>query len=120
LILPPRWYSDIYDARQILLVEGPSDAAAALALFLFAIGRPSANGGVEHLARLLDVVEADQEIVVLGENDAKQNGTWPGRDGAQAVAKKLADQLGRTVDWALPPDGAKDLRAWFLTKKEEK
>ena len=70
------------------------------------------------LAELLADLPHNRAIVVLGEYDTKQDGSWPGRDGAQRVATKLANALGRCVRWALPPDGAKDLRAWLQLQTE--
>ncbi|MCL4209630.1 MAG: hypothetical protein HRU76_13495 [Phycisphaeraceae bacterium] len=93
----------------ILIVEGPTDVAAALSMGLAAVGRPSAAGGVKHLAELLK----GREILVLGENDQKPDGSHPGRDGALGVATRLAAAWGVPVHWALPPTESKDIRAWF-------
>jgi hypothetical protein len=101
----------------ILLPEGVSDTAALLAHGLAAVGRPSCKGGVELLADLLDGVE--REIIVLGENDAKQDGRWPGRDGATEVAERLANVLDREVKWTLPPEGHKDVRDWLREGGED-
>jgi hypothetical protein len=47
--------------------------------------------------------------VVLGENDRKPDGRWPGREGAERVAARLrAGGVPALV--RLPPPGAKDLR----------
>jgi hypothetical protein len=97
----------------LLLPEGASDVAAACALALPAVGRPSAKAGAQALADLL--AGTDREIVVLGEWDANDRGDWPGRDGAVATARKLAAALRRPVSWALPPDRAKDIRSWFTS-----
>lgn len=94
----------------ILLPEGVSDTAVLLAHGLAAVGRPSCKGGVEVLAELFRGIEHD--VMVVGENDQK-DGKWPGRDGAETTAEKLADLLGREVRWTLPPDGFKDVREWF-------
>jgi hypothetical protein len=96
---------------ELLLPEGPSDVAAALAMGLTALGRPSNTAGAQALADLLSGTE--RPIVVLGEMDPKDDGKWPGRDGALATAKRLAAALRRPVEWAFPPDRAKDLRKWF-------
>lgn len=117
LTLVKGWKAQLRSASKIFLVEGPSDVAAACAIGIFAIGRPSARGGVESLAQLLKSVRSDQEIVVLGENDPKPDGTWPGRDGAERVATKLSAHLRRKIEWALPPGKAKDLRAWLKRQK---
>ena len=97
--------------------EGPSDTLALTALGLAAVGRPSNTGGVAELAMVLRPLPADRPIVVLGEFDPKPDGSWPGRDGARATAGRLARALGRSVLWALPPDGCKDVRAWALAQQ---
>ena len=115
LYLPAGWRER---PGPILICEGPTDAAALTAMGLAGIGRPSATGGVEHLAELLADVPKDRKIIVLGERDRKESGKWPGRDGAVGVAQKLTAKLGRKVLWALPPDGAKDVRAWLMAQTE--
>lgn len=106
LIIP----SDLDDrSGRVYVVEGASDLAALLDHGLAAVGRFSAFGGVAQLADLL----RGRELLVVGERDAKPDGTWPGRDGAIAVASKLQHLWGRTVKYALPPEGAKDIRDWL-------
>ncbi len=103
----------------VLLPEGPSDVLAlAGALGLSAVGRPSNTGGVRLLAALLTAVPPDREIIVLGEFDPKQDGTWPGLTGAKETAAKLTAELKRPVTWALTPDGAKDARRWLLDQAD--
>lgn len=98
-------------SRLLLVAEGPSDTAAGLAVHLQVIGRPSACGGVEHLTELLE--PWDGEVVILGENDRKETGDWPGRIGAIRVAAALARRMARPIRWSLPPREHKDLRAWI-------
>ena len=116
LTLPESWDRD----GPILLVEGASDTLTLHAMGLSSIGRPNNTGGVEHLARLLGSVPPDRPIVVVGEFDPKADGSWPGLDGAKKTAAKLSAALNRNgterVHWCLPPDGAKDVRAWAKTK----
>jgi hypothetical protein len=119
LTLTKDWSSRIREASRIFIVEGPSDVAAAWSIGIFAVGRPGARGGLEFLVQLLKSVRQDQEIVVMGEYDAKPDGTWPGRDGAEELARKLANQLRRKIGWAFPPGGAKDLREWLKSQKEK-
>lgn len=97
----------------ILLVEGASCTAAGVAAGVCVVGRPSATGGVAHLNELLKRQPADRPVVVVGENDQKQDGKWPGKDGAIQVAEGLAKAINRPVRWALTPDGMKDVRAWL-------
>ena len=92
----------------IFVPEGVSDVAALLSHGLCAVGRPQCKGGIDELAKLF--ANTERAIVILGENDQKPDGSWPGRDGAQEVAGKLAGLLGHEVRWALPPAGAKDVR----------
>lgn len=108
LTIPARWQET---KVPIFIVEGASDVLAMAAAGLTAIGRPSNSGGATLLADLLKSV--DREIVVMGENDAKPDGLWPGRDGAESIARTLADAWGRPVTMAFPPDGAKDVRGWL-------
>jgi hypothetical protein len=113
LILPDGWAAR---PGPLLVVEGASDALAGSAAGLAVVGRPSSTGGVEFLARLVARLPDDRVVVVVGENDAKPDGRWPGRDGATRTAAALRDRLGRPVRAALPPDGAKDLRAWLVSR----
>lgn len=93
--------------------EGLSDTAALLTMGLAAVGRPSATGGITHLADFLRTFPNDRRIVVLGEMDAKSDGRWPGKEGAETTAEQLSEFLQREVEAALPPGGAKDVRAWL-------
>jgi len=96
-------------AGVVFVVEGPSDVAAMTTLGLSAVGRPSNMGGVEHLEELLP----NADVLLIGENDQKPDGTWPGRDGALHVAERLASTWDKPVRWTLPPDGSKDVRQWL-------
>jgi hypothetical protein len=102
LFVPSGW-----DQRDgpIFSPEGPTDVLSATAMGFPAIGRPSNMAGAEHLAALLKNVASTKTIIVLGEWDAKENGTWPGRDGAVKIADELAQMLRRPVHWALGPKG---------------
>jgi len=88
---------ELTEDQPILIPEGGSDTAALHSLGLNAVGRPSATGGVDHLAELLADCSHDQEIIVLGENDEKDDGECPGRDGAIRVASKLQKIVEATV-----------------------
>lgn len=113
LTLPPRW---IKRPGPALCVEGPTDTAAMWFANLACVGRPSNAGGVAHLAELYADFPADRDIIIVGENDQKENGNWPGRDGAEGVATALAKKLGRCVKWSLPPAGVKDVRDWLTNE----
>jgi phage/plasmid primase-like uncharacterized protein len=112
LIIPAHWM-DI--AGPVYLPEGPSDVVALLSQGLSAIGRPSATGGGTYLTTLI-AQYPDREFVVLGENDQKADGSWPGRSGAYGVARKLEANLCRTIEVTFPPAGFKDIRD-FVTRR---
>jgi replicative DNA helicase len=116
LTVPQDW-----DRRggDLYLPEGPSDVLALTAMGLAAVGRPSNLAGVELLAELLKDVPAERVIVVLGEYDPNEKGKWSGLEGAVKTAEALAEKLGRPVSWALPPDKAKDARAWLTAQKPD-
>lgn len=99
-------------ADPVLVVEGPSDVAAAVTMGLAAVGRPSNTGGAEMLAELLD----GRDVLVVGERDQKATGDWPGRKGAKAVAGRLAAEWEEPVRWTLPPKNVKDTRAWLVER----
>lgn len=99
-----------------LILEGPSDTAGAITLGACAIGRPAAivpKAVLPELVTMLASLPKDRGIIVVGENDAKDDGAWPGKDGAIRTARELTEALGRPVAWALPPEGSKDLRHWL-------
>lgn len=96
----------------VLIVEGASDTSAGITMGLSTIGRPNNTGGGAYLVSLLRATDAT--IVVMGENDRKDDGRWPGKEGAVAVAGKLRKHLlGRKILVRMPLDGAKDLRGWL-------
>lgn len=102
----------------VLLVEGASDMLAAAAAGLTAIGRPSNRGGGDILRGLLSGLSPDRPVIVVGENDRKPEGTWPGRDGADSLARKLAAD-GIPVSIVYPPEPHKDTRDWIAALAEE-
>lgn len=93
----------------VLAVEGSTDVAACETLKIAAIGRPSNTAGGNLIAELLE----KRSVLVVGENDQKPAGMWPGCDGAKNLAKELASTWKRPVSWTLPPEGHKDVRAYL-------
>jgi hypothetical protein len=92
----------------VLVTEGPTDTAAAIACDYPAFGRPSCCGGTKHIARL---THGHEVVVVADADDA-------GRRGAAALASTLVPTVA-SVRVIEPPD--KDLRAWVqagATKKD--
>jgi hypothetical protein len=102
-------------AGPVLVPEGPTDAAALTAMGLAAVGRPSNTGGLELLAGLLRPLPADREVIVLGENDCRPDGRWPGKEGMDLTALRLQGALGRPVGTCRPRGTHKDVRAWVLS-----
>lgn len=126
LFIATTWHDDANPAVPVIIPEGASDTLALSALSLPAVGRPSNTGGADHLADLLTRAgyassgpRASFPVLIIGENDRKANGLWPGRDGAEDVARKLADALGRSVEVAYPPTGFKDVREFVTANKGE-
>lgn len=93
----------------VLLIEGPTDVAACETLGLTSVGRPSNAAGGAIIAQLL----ARRDVLVVGENDQSPADTWPGRDGAEKLARYLTATWNRAVRWALPPEDHKDVRAYL-------
>ena len=91
----------------VLVVEGMSDAAAALDLGFVAVGRPSNLAGLDLLKELV----RGRSVVVLGENDEKADGQFPGKEGMIATFLVLRDVCPEVLR-VMPPDGVKDLRHW--------
>ena len=118
-----QWPLDVYAGSSmedpVFIVEGATDTAAGGVLLLSIVGRPSATGGGEFLATLL----AERHVCIIAENDQKTDKTsgsktsgsasWPGRDGAQAIATKLLPKCA-SVRIIYPPEGIKDLRGWLV------
>lgn len=91
--------------RPLLIVEGGSDVAAALTLGFNALGRFSCSHGKWELARAMrELMTPEATIVSDAGNQAEREGAW-----------HLANHLYQTTPVRLiePPNGIKDLRAWF-------
>lgn len=86
----------------IIVVEGATDVLAAMDLGFTAVGRPSAEGGVKLLTKLL----VARNVVIVGENDA-----GAGQAGMDKVFHALKEICKSTVK-VLPPEGIKDFRQW--------
>lgn len=101
----------------IFLPEGASDTITLLSMGLCAVGRPNDKAGVHHMVELLRHAPAGRRIVIVAENDRKESGRWPGREGAEHVARQLAVALDRVVYVALPPNGYKDAREFAVANQ---
>lgn len=124
-------------AGSLLLPEGGSDVAAFATMNLSAIGRPSSTGGAELLAKFIEHhrIGADRRVIVIGENDRLKNGQprkthaehgdkcdcgqcFPGLFGAKSVSQRLTQLLQRPIEYAMPPDDAKDARSWLNSQSD--
>lgn len=113
LTLPDGWDEDVSDP--IYVVEGPTDAAAMVCAGMKAIGRPSNRGGADYLTEALREIKPERTVIVVGENDPKKDGLWPGLEGAIAVAGALKQHRDRVM-WVLTYPEFKDVRE-FLTSE---
>jgi putative DNA primase/helicase len=92
-----------------IIVEGATDTATALDLGFDAVGRPSNLAGNDLLRDLI----RGRKVWVIGENDKKADGSWPGREGLL----KVLETIGGVCDarGVFPPEHVKDLRAWKIS-----
>jgi hypothetical protein len=116
LTLAALWRPRALERNLVLVVEGGSDVLACAAAGLPVVGRPSATGGVNYLADLFHDLTTEVRILVVGENDKKPDGSWPGQEGAIRTARNLSEKLHRPIEAVLPPEDSKDSRA-FLTAR---
>ena len=85
--------------EEALVVEGPTDAAAAVSLGFYALGRPSCTGGIREIAELCRRIGV-KRLSVLADNDG------PGISGART----FCGYVGLPARLVVLP--AKDLREW--------
>jgi hypothetical protein len=110
----------------VICCEGVSDTAALVAMSLNGIGRPNNSYGGEQFGGWLQLhgyaaggPRETAPIIVVGENDAKIGGDWPGRDGAEHVAPIVAGFIARPVLVAYPPVEVKDVRDYVKRHHDE-
>ena len=102
--------------RELVIVEGPSDTAAAMSLGLLVVGRSSCQTGAAPLRALIRRVRP-RIVTVVADNDT------PGIKGAELLAGQLVGCQSPCADYEarLPvrvlvvPHPYKDLRAWYLS-----
>ena len=86
--------------EHVVICEGPTDAAAALSVDIYALGRPSCTGGVKEIRSFCRRHEV-QKMTVCADRDG------PGQAGAELFCQ----EIGLPVRLATLP--AKDLREWI-------
>jgi putative DNA primase/helicase len=87
----------------LLIVEGWSDVCAAYDLGFDAVGRPSAEGKLDMLAKKVQGLQT----IIIGENDS-----GAGKTGMELTFTKLSKYC-KSVTKVMPPTGVKDLREWL-------
>jgi hypothetical protein len=103
-----------YKDRQgpVFVVEGESDFCALAWHGHVVIGRPGNKGGIVEVVKLLR--DDPRDVVVVGENDRKADGDWPG--DPTPYASRLASLLrGRSIRTLLPPEPHKDIREYLVS-----
>lgn len=111
LFLPVRWLG----SGPLVIVEGPTDAAAVLDWGFDMIGRPSCNDGNDLILALLKVFKRDVVILSnLDEPKHRPDGSifYPGQEGAAALADQILWRCP-TLRVITPPSGIKDARQWL-------
>lgn len=93
------------------LAEGFSDTCALLSLGLTAAGRPAADAGDLLVLDIRRLAHA-RDVVLLGDNDEKPDGSWPGRASVDRLASALVGRVCR-LRALFPPTGCKDMRDWI-------
>ncbi len=93
----------------VITVEGASDVATLYDLGFVGVGRPSNTGGLDILSDLV----RGRKVVIIGENDQKADGKWPGKEGAVA-ALQTCKRTTRDVKMVMPPGHVKDVRKWKI------
>ncbi len=76
------FYKDLAKRRTTFVCEGPTDAAAGLTLDLNIVGRPSCQGAVKEIVKLIDAIES-KDVVIISDNDA------PGMAGSERLQSHL-------------------------------
>lgn len=90
----------------VIIVEGASDASAARDCGFVSVGRPSNLAGLGYLKELV----RGRTCLIIGENDQKSDGKWPGRDGMMAAFETVKNTS--EARYVLPPEEFKDFRQW--------
>ena len=98
----------------ICIPEGLTDLLVINGLGISCASRPSNMDGGKHLIDLIrsEGTPIDRKIFVVAENDRKEDGRWPGREGAIKIAQEIANARGCST-WIVFPGFAKDTRDWF-------
>jgi hypothetical protein len=97
----------------VYVCEGMSDTAATLSSGRCAVGSPSAQASDlvrVWIARLIRDNFQERRVVIVGDRDDV------GESGAHDLAQWLTLECGRSVQWALPRRGHKDVREQWIAE----
>jgi len=94
------------------IVEGASDVGAMLQMGYAAVGRPSNTSGGAILKDLIPKRKW-KLVIVVGENDQKSDGKFPGLDGMIKIKDYLSIAWEIDVPGVMPPPGTEDCRTWL-------
>lgn len=110
------WPEGVYSGSdcRLAICEGPTDCAALLTLGFDALGRPSCQGGVDHIIEFLKGRRRD--VVIMADKDPPKQrpdgSVWyPGQEGAARLAQVIRP-LVHTLKVVKPPFH-KDIRDWL-------
>ena len=104
LFIPFDYFRDDPPRGLLFICEGPTDTAAMLDLGFAVAGRPSCEGGIALLRRLVRL-SGPGLLAILADRDA------PGQRGAERLANSLSVHCA-DVRVFTPPSGIKDARDW--------
>jgi hypothetical protein len=110
--LPDGWEKRGLENPPLLIVRRHVDALALTAAGLAAVAVPCGGGVAEALAAKLQALGDKRLAVALGSYDARQDGTWPGRDYARGLAAELTGRCPWPARWALPPSRYASAAGW--------
>lgn len=113
LTVPTNWDAG---TGGVFLAEGATCPPSGTLCGLSMIGRPSNTGGIGDTADLLRDFPKERPVYVVSENDQKEDGRWPGKEGAERTAGELSKRLNRQIKILYPPAGFKDVRAWVVER----
>lgn len=93
---------DLHPTKVLFICEGPTDTGAMLDLGFNAIGRPSCMGATDLIKELVP----RRNVMIMADADG------PGQDGADRLAFAIRS-LVASIRVVSPPEGHKDVRAWY-------
>lgn len=94
-----------HEDPRLVIVEGPTSAAAMFDLGFSVIGRSSCTGSVANCMERAN----RKDVIIYADSDEEKSGRRAGKEGAEALARKIV-QVAKTVR-VMQCVGEKDVRA---------